>query len=174
MKSTYLWQKCFTKNTWRKPKIKHGKPNQYGWTVYHPENLTLGKYTDIGYGSFLQAEAGIIIEDFVQIGGGTFIYSVSTQDNKRGSVWIKKGAKIGALTVIMPGITIGKHAIVGAHSFVNKNVPDHGEVFGVPARSISKRGEIEGEKSDSCGRFGTDRPGDCNGAQERGCCNTKP
>ena len=161
-----------TFNKWKKPKIKHGKPHKkYGWTVYHPENFTLGKYTDIGYGSFLQAEAGIVIEDYVQIGGGVFIYSVSTIDNKKGSVWIKKGAKVGALTVIMPGVTIGRHAIVGAHSFVNKNVPDYGKVFGVPARSTSKRGESE--KSDSCRGFGSDRSSDCGNTQDGGCCHTK-
>ena len=160
---------------WKKPKIKHGKPHKkYGWTVYYPENFTLGKYTDIGYGSFLQAANGIVIEDYVQLGGAVFVYSVSTIDNKKGSVWIKKGARIGALTIIMPGVTIGKHAIVGAHSFVNKNVPDYGRVMGVPARSKAKRGEIEGEKSDSCGRFGSDRSGDCGSTQERGCCHTKP
>ena len=142
--------------------------------MYHPDKLKLGKHTDVGYGCFLQAENGIVIDDYVQIGGGTFIYSVSTIDNKKGSVWIKKNAKIGALTVIMPGVTIGKHAIVGAHSFVNKNVPDYGKVVGVPARALSKRGKIEGQDSTCSGGNGSDRPGNCGNPEGCGGCNPNP
>ena len=49
---------------------------------------------------------------------------------------IKAGAKIGANSVIFPGITIGKNAVVGAGAAVNRDVPDNDIVAGNPARSI--------------------------------------
>ena len=46
------------------------------------------------------------------------------------------GASIGAHTVILPGVTIGRWAMIGAGSVVTKNVPDFGLVLGSPARLI--------------------------------------
>ena len=78
------------------------------------------------------------IEDQVQIGSHCAIYSVSTIDNKTGHVLLKKNCRIGSHSTIMPGVIIGENAVVGAHSFVNKNVPDNEIVVGVPARKIAK------------------------------------
>ena len=36
----------------------------------------------------------------------------------------------------MPGVTIGENAVVGAFSFVNKDIPDNGMAFGVPVRIV--------------------------------------
>lgn len=49
---------------------------------------------------------------------------------------IQSGAWIGINSVIIPGITIGKNSVVGANSFVNKNVPDFAVVAGSPAKVI--------------------------------------
>ena len=38
----------------------------------------------------------------------------------------------------MPGISIGKNVIIGAHSFVNKNIPDNTVALGVPIRIRNK------------------------------------
>ena len=122
---------------WQQPEIKHGVPTKWLWTIWHPENFTLGKNTDIGAGTHIFCQCGVEIQDDVQIGGGCFIYSKSTIDNKQGKVTIKKGARVGACSVLMPGITIGENATVGACSFVIRSIPD-GEIwFGTPA----KRGE---------------------------------
>jgi acetyltransferase-like isoleucine patch superfamily enzyme len=96
----------------------------------------LGDHADIGWGCFIHAGVGVDIGERVEIGGGTFIYSVSTIDGKRGQVVIGDYAKIGANSVIMPGVTIGEGAVVGAMSFVNKDVPAGCTVVGVPARRI--------------------------------------
>jgi len=50
---------------------------------------------------------------------------------------IKRGAKIGANVTILPGITIGEKALVGAGSVVTKDVPDESVVAGNPARVIN-------------------------------------
>lgn len=49
---------------------------------------------------------------------------------------VKEGASIGANATIICGITIGKHAMIGAGAVVNKNVPDYAIVVGVPAKLI--------------------------------------
>ncbi len=121
---------------WKDPEIRPDGSTEWGWQV-HPryiDKLTLGKHVDIGFGTYLQPEAGITIGDDVQIGSHCAIYSVSTIDNKRGKVVIGRGAKIGTHSSVMPGVTIGENAIVGAHSFVNKDIPEGAVAFGVPAK----------------------------------------
>lgn len=49
---------------------------------------------------------------------------------------IQKGAWIGANAVILAGVSIGKHAIVGAGAVVTKDVPDYAVVVGNPAKVI--------------------------------------
>ncbi len=122
--------------TWQPPEIYEGKLTQWNWMVQGVDNFKLGKNTDIGAFTYIQARAGVTIEDDVQIGSHCSIYSVSTIDDKRGPVLIKKGARIGTHSTIMPGVTIGEGAIVGAHSFVNKDVPDKALVYGCPAEPV--------------------------------------
>ena len=58
---------------------------------------------------------------------------------------VKKGASIGANSTILPGITIGEFAMVGAGSVVTKDVPDYAIAFGNPARikgKVSKTGQL--------------------------------
>lgn len=119
---------------WDYPEIEDGKPTKWYWIVKGVKNFKLGKKTDIGAFTYIQADAGVIIEDCVEIGGGCRIYSVSTIDNKRGKVHIKKNAKIGAGTTILPGITIGENSIIGAHSLVKEHIPDNSVAWGTPAK----------------------------------------
>ena len=49
---------------------------------------------------------------------------------------IKKGAWVGADSTILPGVTVGKYAIVGSDSVVTKDVPDYAVVVGNPAKVI--------------------------------------
>jgi len=55
---------------------------------------------------------------------------------------IKKGAKIGANSTILPGVVIGVSALVGAGSVVVKDVPDNAVVAGNPARIIKKISDL--------------------------------
>ena len=66
---------------------------------------------------------------------------MSTIDGKRGLVILKKRCKIGSHSVVMPNVTVGENAVVGAMSFVNKDVPDNAVVMGVPAK-IKERKKI--------------------------------
>ena len=124
---------------WRMPTIEEGKLTKWGWMVRHAKNLTLGKKTDIGAFTYINAGAGVVIEDNVQIGSHCSIYSESTIDESSGKVTLKKNCKIGSHSVIMPGVTIGKGAVVGAFSFVKKNIPDNALAYGVPAKIVKKK-----------------------------------
>ena len=86
------------------------------------------------------------IEDEVQIGSHCSIYSVSTIDGKTGPVVLKKGCHVGSHTTVMPGVTIGENAVVGAHSFVTRDVPPGAIAVGVPAK-VKSLGSIGGEGS---------------------------
>ncbi len=123
---------------WEYPEIEEGKLTTYNWIVQHKDKLKLGYKTDIGAFTYINAQYGVIIEDYVQIGSHCSIYSVSTIDNKDGEVILKKGCRRGSHSVVMPGVTIGENSIVGVFSFVNIDVPDNTVAVGVPAKVIKK------------------------------------
>ena len=121
---------------WQPPQIEEGKPTKYNWVVQHKDNLELGYKTDIGAFTYINAKNGVAIEDYVQIGSHCSIYSVSTIDGKEGEVVLRKNCKIGSHSVVMPGVTVGENAVVGAMSFVNCDIPDNCVAVGVPAKVI--------------------------------------
>jgi acetyltransferase-like isoleucine patch superfamily enzyme len=51
-------------------------------------------------------------------------------------IHVEYGASLGAHSVIVPGVRVGRFAMVGAGSVVTKNVPDHALVIGSPARVV--------------------------------------
>ena len=123
---------------WQPPQIEEGKLTKYNWVVQHKDNLELGYKTDIGAFTYINAKNGVAIEDFVQIGSHCAIYSISTIDGKEGEVVLRKNCKIGSHSVVMPGVTVGESAVVGAMSFVNCDIPDNVIAVGVPAKVIKK------------------------------------
>jgi acetyltransferase-like isoleucine patch superfamily enzyme len=102
----------------------------------HSCNLKLGQRVDIGAFTYINAQFGVVIEDEVQIGSHCSIYSVSTIDNKEGKVILKKNCRIGSHSVIMPDVAVGENSIIGAFSFVNKNVPANVLALGVPIKTV--------------------------------------
>ena len=123
---------------WKYPEIEDGKPTKYNWVVQNLDGLNLGINTDIGAFSYINAKYEVVIEDHVQIGSHCSIYSVSTIDNSSGKVVLKNNCRIGSHSTILPGVSIGKNSIIGAHSLVNKDIPDNVVAFGVPAKVMRK------------------------------------
>jgi acetyltransferase-like isoleucine patch superfamily enzyme len=121
---------------WKAPIIPEGKPTKYHWMVQHRDNFHLGYKTDIGAYTYINAKHGVVIEDNVQIGSHCSIYSESTIDGKQGRVVLKKNSKIGSHSVIMPGVTIGENSVIGALSFINRDIPDNVTACGAPVRII--------------------------------------
>jgi len=133
------YKKRKTINLWQMPTIPDGRPTKYGWIVRYPKNLVLEKGTDIGAFCYIQAEEGVKISESAQLGSHCSVYSVSTIDGRRGKVIIGRNARIGSHSVIMPGVTIGANAVVGAMSFVNRDLPANIIAFGCPVKIFKKR-----------------------------------
>jgi len=123
-------------SNWKYPEIEDGKLTKYNWVVQNIEGFDLGFETDIGAFSYINALHGVEIKDNVQIGSHCSIYSVSTIDDSHGKVILKKNCRIGSHSTILPGISVGENSIIGAHSLVNKDIPDNVVAFGVPAKVV--------------------------------------
>jgi acetyltransferase-like isoleucine patch superfamily enzyme len=121
---------------WVAPEIENGKLTRYHWLVQNNENLTLGDRTDIGAFTYINAKHGVVLEDFVQIGSHCSIYSLSTIDDKTGPVVLKRNCRIGTHSSVMPNVIVGENSIVGAHSYVIRDIPANVVAFGVPAKVI--------------------------------------
>jgi acetyltransferase-like isoleucine patch superfamily enzyme len=128
--------KRFTK--WKQPTFNDKDTTKWNWMCQHHKNLKLGYAVDIGAFTYINAKRGVEIEEFVQIGSHCSLYSVSTIDNKEGKIILKKNCRIGTHSVVMPGVTIGENAVIGAYSFVNTDIPDNTLAYGIPAKKIRK------------------------------------
>lgn len=110
------------------------------------KGVTIENQTTIGHHTKIQADAYItgytIIEDYVFIAPMV----TTTNDNFMGRTeerfkflkgpHIKRGARIGGNSIILPGIIIGEEAFVAAGSIVTRDVPPAKLVIGVPAREV--------------------------------------
>ena len=121
---------------WKYPEFDERGMTKYSWMCQYNENLELGDKTDIGAFTYINARYGVEIQEGAQVGAHCSIYSWSTIDDKQGRVTIKKNAKVGSHSVIMPGVTIGENAVVGALSFVISDIPYNAVAFGIPAKVI--------------------------------------
>ncbi|GIO28078.1 acyltransferase [Ornithinibacillus bavariensis] len=119
-------------------KVIIGEESIIGRNAIVEMNTTIGKQVTIQTGSYITAD--MLIEDHVFIGP-----CCSTSNDKymgegnyrhQGPI-IKQGAKVGNNATLLPGIIIGKHAVVGAGAVVTKNVPDNQVVVGNPAKLLT-------------------------------------
>ena len=104
---------------------------------------------DVKIGNNVTIKCGVQIWDGIEIEDDVFIGANVTFTNdkypkSKNPDWtllrtkICKGASIGAGSTILPGITIGTNAIVGAGSVVTKSIPDNELWLGNPARFVRK------------------------------------
>ena len=102
---------------------------------------------DVKIGNNVTVKSGVYIWDGVDIEDNVFIgpcVAFTNDKTPRSKQYpesflktlIKQGASIGANSTILPGITIGKNAMVGAGSVVTKSVPDNAVVIGNPAKIL--------------------------------------
>ena len=115
--------------------------------------IRIGSRTTIGYSTYIFASDRIYIGDDCMI--ASFVYLVDSQHNSddpsqpmnlQGAsfdpILVGHDVWIGTGSVIMPGVSIGDGAIIGANSVVTSDVPPRHIVAGNPARFIRKRGSV--------------------------------
>lgn len=117
-----------------------------------PSYITIGHNTYIGENNNLRAADGVIdIGNHCFISQGVTIVTsnhriirdklISKQswESRLGKIKINDDVWIGANSVILPDVTIGKGAVIGAGSIVTKDVPEYAIIVGNPARIIKYR-----------------------------------
>jgi UDP-2-acetamido-3-amino-2,3-dideoxy-glucuronate N-acetyltransferase len=115
-----------------------------GKGAYIDFDVSIGDNVKIQNGVYVYH--GVTVEDGVFLGPGVILTndklprainpdgSLKTDaDWEVSSTLIQRGASIGAGAVILPGVTVGEFAMVGAGSVVTRDVPAHGLVYGNPA-----------------------------------------
>ena len=110
-------------------------------TAVLPKNVTIGSGCTIMDGCVMMGAGGITIENNVLIGAQVKLISNNHDIYDRPvltvkPVLIKEGAWIGAGVSILPGVTVGKYAVVGTNSVVTKDIPDYAVAVGIPAKII--------------------------------------
>ena len=105
------------------------------------DRVSIGKNVFINSNFLAMARGGITIEDDVLIAANVSLISNNHAPYERQvltckPVVIKKGAWIGAGATVLPGVTVGAYAIVGAASVVTHDVPDYAVVVGNPAKVV--------------------------------------
>ena len=118
-----------------------------GTGAYVDCDVIIGDNVKIQNGAFLYR--GASLEDGVFIGPGACLTndryprsinpdgSIKTEEDWTvGPILVRYGASIGAGAILLPGVTVGRFALVAAGAVVASDVPDHGLVMGVPARLV--------------------------------------
>ena len=129
--------------------------------VYAP--IKIGKYVHIVSNVYIQSGDEVIIGDFACIANGAKIYASSNtyktsdgrekdillsmsssapivlQSIEHGPVIIEEYAFVGLNCVVLPGLRIGRGAIIGAGSVVTKDILPYTIAVGIPARPVKKR-----------------------------------
>ena len=137
--NTRIWHYCYIRE-----KASIGDNCILGKNVYIDHNVRIGSNVKIQNSCLIYFDAEI--EDGVFIGPHVVLTNdkvpraitpdgriKSGTDWKSGKIHVKYGASIGAGSVILTDIAIGKFAMVGAGSVVTKDVPDYALVYGNPA-----------------------------------------
>lgn len=127
-------------------KIGKGSSVHMGLALYNPAHITIGEDTIIGENCVLDGRAKLEIGNHVDIASEVMIYN-SQHDIADSAfrptnypVLINDYVFIGPRAIILPGVTIGRGAVVAAGAVVTRDVEENCVVGGVPASKIKERG----------------------------------
>lgn len=114
-------------------------------SFFNPTGVKIGQDSIIGDHAFLDGRDSLKIGDHVSIASFVLIYNSEHNINSEdfhatyGKVTIEDYVYIGARVIILPGVTIGKGAVVASGAVVTKDVSPMSIVAGIPAKEIGKR-----------------------------------
>lgn len=116
------------------------------FTVVNRANVSIGRDCGINHGVFIlgahrvEIGSGVVLSArCMLLDAGLDIRAFATRDfppHESGPVRIGDGAWIGAGAIVLPGVSVGRKAVVGAGSVVTRDVPAGVIVAGNPARPI--------------------------------------
>jgi len=144
----YKWQRLAEENRHQRLLAALGSYGEditirAGVQILAPDQVHLGNHVGIGYNSILQGKGGITLGDFTLIGDNNIlatnshpIAEVHFHNFWDKPIHIKENAWLGANVIVLPGVTIGENAVVGAGAVVTVDVPPNSVVVGVPARVV--------------------------------------
>ncbi len=111
--------------------------------AHNGARILVGDHTFINYGSSISAFELVTIGRHCFLGHYTFIIDNSEHDIRQHHmlppskpVVIEDHVWIGSRVIILPGVCIGHHAVIGAGSVVTKDIPPHCVAVGNPARIV--------------------------------------
>jgi len=116
-----------------------------GANFFNPSGITIGHDSLIGSNAFLDGRAPLTIGSHTSLASDVMIYNDEhnlnspNYENSFGPVTIADYVFIGPRAIILPGVTIGRGAVVAAGAVVTKDIPDFEIWGGVPAKKISDR-----------------------------------
>ena len=128
-------------------KIGKGSTIHMGVRFYNSKNISIGTDSIIGEYSVLDGRDILKVGNHVAIASQVMIYNSKHDINDEHfspinkPVYIEDYVFIGPRSIIMPGVTIGRGAVIAAGAVVTKNVPNFSIVAGVPANIIGKRSQ---------------------------------
>lgn len=150
-----LWAYIMVNMVMGQRKAKIGKNSKVHPTVIlrQAERIEIGENCLLNHNNVLQAgkECGKIkIGNYVHTGANVMVFAFNhsiddidtpsiLQDYYDADVIIEDDVWIGAGSVILAGVTIGKGCVIGANSVVTKDIPPYSIATGVPAKVIKTR-----------------------------------
>lgn len=126
-------------------KIGKGSTIHMWANFYNPRNIVIGEDTIVGDHCFLDGRDKLKIGNHTAIASQVLIYNsqhdIRSEDfhATKDPVEIGDYVFIGARAIILPGVKIGRGAVVASGAVVTRDVPEKTIVAGVPAREIAKR-----------------------------------
>ena len=127
--------------------VKIGKNSfvHMGARFYQPSGVSIGEGRVVGDHCFMDGRALLKVGNNVDIASDVMIYNSEHDINSEGfdpleePVEIEGYVFVGPRAIILPGVKIGKGAVVGAGAVVTKNVEPFKIVGGIPAKEIGER-----------------------------------
>ena len=117
------------------------------WKYRTLYRMDIGRNTGINRKAKLDKNVypeGIHIGNNCNILGGAIILSHDACRSLKADTYIGDNVIVGINSIILPGVRIGNHVVIGAGSVVTKDVPDNVIVAGNPVRIIRKGIRVEG------------------------------
>lgn len=120
-----------------------------GVEIRNPQGLVIGSGCAIGPGVTLDARKGLILGKNVTVAKDAIIWTLHHDMNSRdfhtigGQTVIEDYAWICSRSILLPGIRVGRGAVVASNAVVTKDIESQSVVGGIPAKKIGKRTESD-------------------------------